>query len=172
MKLDFGANEIRPIHVIGKCSGPAWPVRKMNDAWRAFGSVLKEVSGSCGATTHAFVMMRNHYHWLVSLPQEQDPEHTFERVAQCFPWAIHFKIIRLDHIEAYRQAYAYVYRNPVAAGIVTKAETYPYSTLPYVLGRTRKPKLKFHCIDNMNLIYDPHRMLKFINGGGGGTAIG
>jgi putative transposase len=186
MKLFFDENEFKPLHVIGKCSGPVWPVRKLTDAWKEFGLMLKEISGGYRVKTHAFVMMRNHYHWLATVPPQKTPT---EDILKWFHEAINFdvqwgynaefvyetgedppqmfddppNIVKLEHIEAYRQAYAYVYRNPVKAGIVTRAETYPFSTLPYVLGRHPK-KLKFTCLDNMNLIYDPQRLLEFING--------
>ena len=72
------------------------------------------------------------------------------------------KLVKLDHVEAYRQSYAYIYRNPVRAGIVELAEHYPYSTLPYILGRTKK-RLPFTCHDEMHLIHDTNRVLAYIN---------
>jgi hypothetical protein len=186
MKMCFRSFESLPVHVVGRCPDPVWPAERLNDVWRIFGQALKEFEFSEGLLTHAFVLMRNHYHWLCSSARgkECDPksfEWFHEAVTFDFVHSLQSDYILetgmdppplfegpalitvLDHIQAYRQAYAYVYRNPVEAGIVDRAEQYPFSSLPYVLGRTRE-KLKFHCWDNMNLIQNPMRTLEFING--------
>lgn len=186
MKKRFYPFEGFPLHVTGRCPSDAWPAEKLNDVWRTFSEVLREFDLHCQIRTHAFVLMSNHYHWICSADvPESEIEETlswfheamafdFEHSVQ-MPEILEFGDIQLppferaphwtvlDHIESYRNAYAYVYRNPVVAGIVEKAEYYPYSTLPYLLGRMKR-KLRFTCWDQMNLVQDPGGTLDFING--------
>ncbi len=56
--------------------------------------------------------------------------------------------------------YRYIYRNPVEAGIVKNCESYPYSTLNALLGRSVQRLLVWDC---MNVIQDPKSVLNWLN---------
>ena len=170
MKMRFSQKEKFPIHVSGKCLDESWLPPKLTDAWKVFLKVLREFHGESNVKAHAFVMMKNHYHWLCSYNIKEDPGY-FEWFHECLQ--VEFLkhgiqyieapfVKEISHIKFYQNTYKYVYSNPKVAGVVLRSEDYPFSTLPYVLG---KKGLPFHCIDNMNVILDPYRMLGWINGG-------
>lgn len=187
MKIQLYSYEAKPLHVSGKCSEEVWPSEKLEDAWGVFGDVINDFYEYQSVQTHAFVLMSNHYHWLCSTPTDLE-EPARQKLFNWFQESVEFdfthslrmdyicetgqapdplfigppKVLQIDHIEAYRNTYAYIYKNPVAAGIVKRAEHYPFSTLPYVLGHEQE-ELGFRCSDNMNLIYHPARVLNFIN---------
>lgn len=143
-------------HIIGKCNEPAWPSESLDEVWQLLTHFLRLSDKEQNIKTHAFVMMRNHYHWLCSAQQNK------KQLEKDLLWFEKIKVVPINHIEGYKQAYSYIYNNPVKAGIVKRAEHYPHSTLPYLLGRQRKP-LAFTCWDQMNLICDPSRVLKWLN---------
>jgi len=57
-------------------------------------------------------------------------------------------------------AYKYIYRNPVEAGIVDKVEDYPYSTLKALIGKSIS-----YCsvTDHMGLVQNPFHHLNWLN---------
>ena len=143
-------------HIIGKHNDKVWPSQSLNEVWSTLGSFLKTCDSTQGIKTHAFVMMRNHYHWLCSTSENK------ETLEKNLLWFDQIKVVPIYHIDGYRQAYFYIYNNPVKAGVVKRAEHYPYSTLPYLLGRISSP-LKFTCWDQMNILCDPKRVLNRLN---------
>jgi putative transposase len=185
MKRCFFDFDPIPLHVVNKCPYPKWPIRDQRMAWKIFCNIIESFHYEYGIRTHAFVMMSNHYHWLCSTQKKDldlqavfnwfdhmvgmelylhdyfvDPEPNTNSGFDLFD---HYpEIFEQEHIQAYKNTYAYIYRNPVAAGIVEKAEDYPYSTLHYILGKTKK-KLPFYCHDDMNVISDTRRVLGFIH---------
>jgi putative transposase len=185
MKRRIYAFEPSPLHVVGKCPDPVWPAESLSEVWSLFGYLLRDFARHQKVFTHAFVLMKNHYHWLCTFEDfEKNGVSTFnwfhEAATFDFQHSIQMheiyetgsassplfegspNITVIDNIQAYRNTYKYVYRNPVAAGIVERAEHYPFSTLSYVLGRTRK-RLRFSCFDNMHIAINAHSVLEFIN---------
>ncbi len=154
----------RRYHVSGKCLEKKWPNLTQKQAWNQFTSVLSCIH-QCDVITHAFVLMNNHYHWICSLKEGDNnvifpffhslAEYYLGSVFEDFP-----HIEKLNSREAYKNSYYYVYRNPIAAGLCERAEDYPYSTLGAMLGQ-RRPS--FACVDNMNLIVNPTKVLGWIN---------
>jgi len=109
----------------------------------------------------ALVMMDTHVHILIS---------TFENKENFFCEILQNKIHKTANLEnlaepimnysQYLNTYKYIYRNPVEAGLIEKAEDYPYSSLYYLLG-----KGSLHCevCDHLNLIQNPLHILKWLN---------
>lgn len=158
-------------HLVGKCTTSAWPVRDLNAAWGFFSESLHHLQKTTGLRIFAFVMMCNHYHLIASAESFHEVgaiasrlhsllRSVFDLKESEFPQA---HIDPIDHIQAYRNTYLYVYQNPVGAGLVTRAEGYAYSTLPYMLGRMPH-SLGFRCQDDMNLVVDPRAVLERLNG--------
>lgn len=95
---------------------------------------------------HAFVLMSNHFHLLVTSPEANLSEamrwfigstslhlgHDCRRINQIF--ARRFKRSLLNSQHYFLNAYKYVYQNPVRAGLCDAVEQYPYSTLRGLLG--------------------------------------
>lgn len=163
--------EIDSRHITGKSSLSQWPVENQRVAWRIFCKVIRELRKEGHLTIRAFVLMKNHYHLIVDYDDQRDQTllewfhellnlHFFHYNLSAPGIGPRPQVVILDNLAAYRNTYKYVYRNPVEAGIVFKAEDYAFSTLRYVLGHGRKP---FPCEDNMNIIQDPYRVTKWVN---------
>src|SRR5262249_15122822 len=133
---------------------------------------LQELDFRSQLNTHAFVLMKNHFHLLCSahldtlatsidqiydrveqsiLMRLQTEEPVFERTSFCIP---------MKDYHQYREVYRYIYRNPVKAGIVRNAEEYSFSTLRILLGLSKD---KFFFDDPMGIIFDQSRLLTWIN---------
>lgn len=97
----------------------------------------KKVSGF---TLHAYCLMGNHIHLLLSA-QEEPLETIFRRIGSAFVYWYNSKYNRVGHLfqDRYRSesidtessfiaVFRYILRNPVAAGICDSAELYPYSS--------------------------------------------
>lgn len=89
----------------------------------------------------AFVLMNNHFHLLVLTPEED-----IDRVMYFFMKDVTLRIQKktgrinkifggrykgciIEHHNYLMNVYKYIYRNPVAAGMTTRAEDYEFSTL-------------------------------------------
>jgi REP element-mobilizing transposase RayT len=97
----------------------------------------------------AFVLMSNHFHLLLRTPSANLSEamanfmretsraitKAAHRINQTYGQRHSRTIIGSHHY--FLQAYKYVYRNPVAAGLCERPENYPYSTLSGLLGANR-----------------------------------
>lgn len=160
----------RFFHVSGKSRQSEWPNQNQARAWHIFGHSLKQISLKNQISTDAFVLMKNHYHWLCSIDLKSDSEiaKNFHQIVengfqQTKPVMVEApKVIELTHSKAYLGCYVYIYRNPVAAGIVQRAEHYRFSTLPYALGLMPTP-LNYPLCDKMNLISNPVQTLRRIH---------
>jgi REP element-mobilizing transposase RayT len=133
----------------------------MEDVWEIFCEELNRVHEEHELQIHSFVLMTNHFHLIASTPGAN--------VSQCMQRFMHRTSRRLTragnrinetfagrHHKSvlgsywyYLNAYKYVYQNPVRAGLVERAELYPYSTLfhlvseePMMLKLLEDPMLK------------------------------
>lgn len=117
-------------------------------------------------TSHAFVLMGNHFHHLWS-PCVSSEKSAFEAFAEVvskelneptFIWEE--SVFSIDSFFQYRETYKYIYRNPVQAGLVACVEEYKYSTIQNVLGRDR---VVIGLQDPFGLIFDQFRQLRWLN---------
>jgi len=90
---------------------------------------------------YALVMMDTHIHLLVQSDMD----------CHCEP---------ILNYPQFLNAYKYIYRNPVEAGIVDKVEDYPYSTLKALIGKSIS-----YCsvTDHMGLVQNPFHHLNWLN---------
>lgn len=91
--------------------------------------------------SHAFVLMSNHYHWILSTPNEnlsRGMTYFHREVARCANREVgrinHFfggryKWCSIQNERYYWNAVKYVFRNPVKANLCSKVEDYRYSSL-------------------------------------------
>jgi putative transposase len=127
----------------------------MDYAWKVLTDELHCRDIVAGSKTHAFVLMPNHFHLLITTPDQ-----TLDKIMQVFGEAttriINTKCRRHGHLYSgryywslitnhsyYFHALKYVYRNPSKAGLAEVAENYPYSTLYGVSGNGQLP-LRLH----------------------------
>lgn len=126
-------------HVTGKVQ---------NSCWQDWENCLQRANKE-KLTVHAFVLMSTHFHLLYSVILERDLRYGF--VGENY---------LITNFEQYKNSYRYIYRNPLEAGLCQRAEYYPFSTLPVVLG---KKTSKIQVVDHMGLIVNPHKILEWIN---------
>ena len=102
-----------------------------------------------GAECFAYCLMGNHFHLVVHTPRANiaDVMHHIDGLyAQYVNWRHHttghlwdgpYKGIVIDDTAYLRDAIAYVLRNPVAAGLVTDAAHWPWSSYNATMGKAR-----------------------------------
>jgi REP element-mobilizing transposase RayT len=118
----------------------------MSEVWEIMERHLYFLNHAFGIKIHAFVLMRNHFHIIVSSPNANlskgmayfmkatsgDIRLPFHRINQTYGSRFHRS--RLDHYNHFMNAYKYLYYNPVKAGAATRVEDYPFSTIRGLLG--------------------------------------
>jgi putative transposase len=106
----------------------------LSNLWSSLQLILKELELNHHFELTSMVLMQNHYHMLVRMPQEK---------LIAFIQAFNHKLSLHSHAKLdetflidpilqrtyFFQTYRYIYQNPVRAGIVARCEYYPYSTL-------------------------------------------
>lgn len=129
--------------------------------WVFIQKVINEAGLQFSVEITALVLMDTHLHILVE---------SFKNHENFFVDFICQKISKNDSVEThcepiekldqYLNTYKYIYRNPVVAGLSKNCESYPYSSLPCLLGR--QPPFCFY-VDRINLVQNPMRILKWLN---------
>ena len=121
----------------------------MKTVWDIFSTNLYFASHCFGIKVHAFILMSNHYHMLVSAPQCNLSKAIGYFQKSCTNeinlrtgninqlWGGRFGRSQIDSHKYLETAYKYIYRNPVDAGICSSVEDYEWSSLQFVLGRQR-----------------------------------
>ncbi len=123
--------------------------RALGHRWQEWEARLQQESKNKKLTVHAFVLMSTHFHLLLSVKTKENLDVEFEGTTYS-----------VNNFEQYKNSYRYIYRNPVVAGLCLRAENYPFSTLPLILG---KRSSKIPVVDHMGLIVDPQKILEWIN---------
>lgn len=168
----FYPDNRHPYHVSAKCMHEEWYNLPLDIVWEIFSLHLNTTTLSYGIRIHSFVLMRNHYHMLLTTPeanldkamrylQTMVSRHIGKetnRINHIFNGSYHRTIIKNSLY--YSHAYKYVYRNPVEANLCSNVENYKYSTLLGVLG---KKSLNFPVFDNHHLVSDGQRTLDWLN---------
>ncbi len=122
----------------------------IHQCWGIYDHYLNELTKRYRAQIHAFVLMKNHFHLVLSTPDEN--------IDQCMRYfmtqtskGIGMASGRINHVyggqygwtliecaSVYAVIIKYVYRNPIKAKICERVEFYPWSTLT---NQTRKHPL-------------------------------
>jgi putative transposase len=121
----------------------------MEDVWEIFSDYLFLATISFDLQIHAFVVMPNHIHLIVRDPKMKISEamagfmressKEIGRLAKRKErlWGSRFHSTLIGSPYYYLNAYKYVYRNPVRAGLCLSPFDYQFSTLPSLIGRAR-----------------------------------
>lgn len=121
------------------------PLEKM---WEIVRSECLTTSLLYGVEFHAFVLMPNHFHIILTTPSEdlgkvmsgfmshltKTANYYSARTGHLFGGPYHWSLINSSRY--FGHALKYVYRNPVRAGLCRLVEQYPYSTLHGLLGES------------------------------------
>lgn len=109
----------------------------------------------------AYVMMDTHSHMLLRSVDRQE-NYFSEAVAKALkPDSAEPEFLEpITNTSQFLNSYKYIYRNPVDAGLTRTCETYPFSTLHSLLGRSPQRLIAW---DYMNVIQNPIRVLNWLN---------
>ncbi len=118
----------------------------MEQLWSEVMDLLRILTWSFNVRVHAFVLMSNHYHLLVSTPDAnldkamQYFQSNLSRWVkagsgvQKFRFGARYKWTLIKGVRHFADTFRYVYRNPVRAEMCVQAEDYAWSTLHGVVG--------------------------------------
>ncbi len=137
-----------PYHVTARTVNREAFASDLDPIWQIMSDYLFLIVKGFDLSVHSFVLMPNHFHLLVSSPPGNlSPALNYfmrdtaraisavrRRVNQTYGSRNHKTVIESNHY--FLNAYKYVYRNPVRAGLCKRAEDYRYSTLSGLMGRT------------------------------------
>ena len=123
----------------------------MRLVWQIFSNELLRLEWTHDARPHAFVLMPNHIHLLISTPDgaiDSSARQLFSRTTRQLNWALgrsgrifgapYFRTLIASPLY-FRHAMKYVYRNPVKARLCESVDEYEFSTLRGLLGAARLP---------------------------------
>lgn len=161
-----------PYNISARCINREWFNVPMDRVWEIFCEELDQTAKDKNLLIHSFVLMSNHYHLIASTPDANISQcmHQFmtrasrrltragNRINETFAGR-HYKCI-LQHPNYYLNAYKYNYRNPVAAGICSRVEGYPYSSLH---GKLKLSHLRFPICEDSTLNSDVVGTLQWLN---------
>lgn len=139
-------SNIHPYHLTARCNNKEPFHCSLEQVWNIIGEHLNEISTVDHARIHAFVLMPNHFHLLISTPEvdlgiimqkfmasvTKSLNHKCRRSGRVFGARYHWSLINTVHYFDY--ALKYVYRNPVKASLVKNVEDYSFSSIRYKLG--------------------------------------
>lgn len=158
----------RFFHLNSGLSPRTWRTTKPHERWKIFCQALNNIQFRSDLAAHAFVLMDTHFHILFSTRSmkeralaEEFHQH-LSALCNCTWDALEVPLYceSILSAEYYKRAYKYIYRNPVEAGMCSRAEDYEFSSLRGLLGRVN---LQVPVIDNMGLIFGPKKILTWLN---------
>jgi REP element-mobilizing transposase RayT len=130
-----------PYHLRARSNNGDWFALPPHECWSIFDDVLRRVEKKYGFKTKLFLLMGNHFHWLVFTPLANVDEgmryfmtESSREIARRagrrnkiygarYGWSV---IMDPDY---YAEAFRYICLNPVRAGICVSAWEYSWSTL-------------------------------------------
>ncbi|MCB0403962.1 MAG: transposase [Bdellovibrionales bacterium] len=136
-----------PYHVVARSNNRQWFLLHKTDLWKIFTRLLETVADTYGARVHAFVLMSNHIHLVLSTPDGnidsvmqyllRETTKTINRfsgtINHLFGGPYKWSLIS-DGFQ-FGCVIKYVFRNPVKAGICRQVEQYPWSTISEFLSK-------------------------------------
>lgn len=139
-------SDVLPYHVYGKSNYDEWFPCSMGQVWACFAAELGNTSIAYGLRIHAFVLMSNHYHLVVSTP-DSNLDHCMHYLLREVARRLNYRSAQRGHRFNgpyqsklvrdplyYRQLIRYVYLNPSESGLAQSPAAYPYSTLGRMQG--------------------------------------
>lgn len=141
---------LNPYHVYNRTvDRNFYGTEEMPKIWSYCCDLLYEASVLHDAKIHAFVLMSNHFHLLLSTPAMnldvimRDFQSKLckmvlrEKEKQQFRFSGPYKWLLIKSGMQYSNVYKYICQNPLRAGLVIRCEEYPYSTFSSQLGMSK-----------------------------------
>ncbi len=156
-----------PYHVLNRMTDRQFFPLPISEVWKIFEDVIFETVIRYGIQIHAFLLMNNHYHLLVSTPDfnlSGAMQFLQSRVARAISLAkgtdsvrfqSRYKSSMVTSRSYFFTVLSYIYLNPVRAKMTSRADDYKFSTLHGVIGKSHlKIPLSSHTLGhelfNMN----------------------
>jgi len=142
-----------PYHVYNRSIDKNFYPLDLSKMWTKCCDLLKILTTTFDAKIHAFVLMSNHYHLLISTPSENIDScmryfqtelskwitKNTKSGIYCFYGRYQYSIIK--NSAHYLNVYRYVYQNPLRAGLCEHVENYNMSTINEVAGQLQSKHL-------------------------------
>lgn len=156
-----------PYHVTGRSNNKDFFYIDSDSLWAIFMECFEQAQLQFECRFHAFVLMSNHYHLIISTPLS-NLDAVMNYLQRETSRKVNKKTSRINHFfggpykwslisseSYYWNALKYIFRNPVRAGLSASVSDYPYSSLNFT-----PQKFKFHLVDffnNKNIAIDLDR---------------
>jgi REP element-mobilizing transposase RayT len=131
-----------PYHIVARSNNRDWFKVELAEVWEVFKEEFIELNQSYGFTGHGFVLMSNHYHLIASCSQDYDLGYIMRILQTRTSNRLNGLSGRINHVYGgrykgsligdafyYANVLKYVFRNPVKAGLCSRVEAWPYSTV-------------------------------------------
>lgn len=129
-----------PYHITNRTLEKRHYPLQMQKVWQIYADQLRIASWALGAHVHAFVLMSNHYHLLLSTPDSNIDEIvqwvqsqvslTLFKQLKSKDWSFdtRYKWTLVTERNYFHNVYRYIYQNPLRAGLASTVSDYPFST--------------------------------------------
>lgn len=145
-----------PYHVVTRTNNKTWFKIPMCEVWDICKESLIYAQAKESVELNSFVLMSNHYHMLITTPEEN-----IDRFMMHFNWKLSNLISKfsgvinqkfsnryrwtiVDNQNYLQNVYRYIYQNPVRANITKNCWSYPYSSLHFSRFEAKKFNYKPH----------------------------
>ncbi len=163
-----------PYHISARCINRQWFDVPIDEVWGITSDLLYFLHHGFTFKIHAYVLMSNHYHLIATTPEanidkgmnyfqrevSRQITKSAGRINQT--WGGPYDPCIVDSYSYFMNAYKYVYRNPVKAGLAASCEDYKYSTLNGLVGQQHL----IVPVEEDTLLFDPQfnvATLKWLN---------
>lgn len=166
-----------PYHVTLRCNNKEAFNSPLPRVWKVINQEISEITEICSCKIHAFVLMPNHIHLMISTPQDdlgvvmqifvtsitKKLNSLSGRCGRVFGARYHWSLI--DNEDYLDSALKYIYRNPVKARLVERVEQYPFSSMKWILEGHFPLFEIFPPFGHLHLIpgNNPHTYLNWLN---------
>lgn len=171
MRRQVPINGEFPYHVSGRTPNAEFFKAPLEETWQILSEYLFLTKKMYDLRIHAFVMMSNHYHLLATAPHlniseaigfykgetSRSMNRFTGRTNQNWGRRHHKTLVSSYHY--FMNAYKYIYRNPVRAGLCKRVEDYPYSTLSGLCGNSQL----LIPVEEDTILFDPTFNQKVMN---------
>lgn len=128
-------------HVVARCNNKEPYPLDLPVVMGIYKKQIAECEKQYGFVTHVFVLMNNHFHWIVSTPNcnlddgmKPFMTKTSKRISfycekQNHLYGGRYKWTLLNSHRYFHNAFRYVLQNPLRAGVCNDVRNYPYTSL-------------------------------------------
>ena len=132
---------IYPYSLTARSNNKEWFDIPMDRCWSIFRECIEKTTKMYGIETHCFVLMSNHFHWLVTTPNANlglamryfmtESSRRLARASHRINkiYGARYKQNLIQAPAYFSNSVRYYYQNPVRAGICKSVEEYRWSTL-------------------------------------------